>query len=740
MQKRILVVDDDRNIGQILHASFSAKGYETYVARNGEDALNTFSETAPDLVLLDVLLPKKNGWEVCKQIKTTDQGKKTHVILMSAIYKNYKMQTDAKQKYGADEFVEKPFQLAKLMDLVAGFIGEGEIIKPEAESLEESEEQDVTEAPAAPQKVVTLEGELTTVSFPELLHDLYVMASSGYLTMSRENVKKVVTIKDGYPVSVQTNMEEEYFGNFLVRMHCITKEQCEESVYRMKNKKRLIGTILIEMGILTPVDVVNYLKLQMREKIFEIFSWPEGLYQFEEDHSIVGDISSIEMSTANIIYEGIKSHWGMDRLVRYLTPFQDYFLRKSSNLYYQFQDLDLPPSEQRLVDSVDGTKKLKELIAGSMLDLKRSQQLLAVLLLSEMCETSLVPGVAAEKEFSAEKIDLVPLAKPVAPPPSPKPEPEVKVKPAHAAKPAPPAQPAPEPELEEEKPQPVQGDALAAAVADLEEGKAEEDASIRKKIINMWTRLQNANAFEILGVTKDATEHQIKQAYYKYAKEYHPDRYFGKVGGDLKIKVDEIFEKLTQAKDQLDTEDKVEEYKKFLEGIQPKETDTRIEEVKQVIIAEQAFQSGVQYFKIKKYYRASDAFKKATETNPSEAEYAAFYGWALWHIPLEKDVDPEDKKLNPFDSEGEAQYQARDILNRTIATNPRCEKAYLFMGYIYKTQGLREFAERQFEKALLVNPNCVEALRELRLLKMVNPPQKEKTIFDKVRRVLYKKF
>jgi CheY-like chemotaxis protein len=68
-------------------------------SRNGEDALAKFSQIQPDLVLLDVLLPRMNGWDVCKKLKETEAGRNTPIILMSAVYKNYKMQQDAREKY-----------------------------------------------------------------------------------------------------------------------------------------------------------------------------------------------------------------------------------------------------------------------------------------------------------------------------------------------------------------------------------------------------------------------------------------------------------------------------------------------------------------------------------------------------------------------------------------------------------------------------------------------------------------
>ncbi|MCZ7583561.1 MAG: response regulator [Deltaproteobacteria bacterium] len=319
MGHRILVVDDDRNIGQILHASFSAKGYEVYISRNGEDALEQLEELRPDLVLLDVLLPKMNGWDVCRQIKSRENGTPPPVILMSAVYKTPKMQLEAKQKYGADEFVEKPFQLSSLMDMTVRLIGEPDAVAEAAPSAPADDAAAPAEEPAGGEAVVDderveLEGTLDDVPFPELLHTLYVMGRPGRLEMTSDGKEKTISVMDGYPVSVRTNIDDELFGNYLVRQHVITAEQCAEAVKKMEASGRLLGTVLIEMDLLSPQQVVNYLRMQVRDKLFEIFSWPSGTYRFIEDRSVTGDLQNVEMSVANIINEGVRRHYPYGRV------------------------------------------------------------------------------------------------------------------------------------------------------------------------------------------------------------------------------------------------------------------------------------------------------------------------------------------------------------------------------------------------------------------------------------------
>ena len=711
MPKRILVVDDDRNIGQILHASFSSKGYETVVSSNGEDALTKFSEVKPDLVLLDVLLPKMNGWEVCRRLKDSEDGAKTPIILMSAVYKNFKMQQDAKVKYGADDFVEKPFQLSRLLDKVSSFLGPGDSKLAGEAALDKGSKV----------SQVSLEGELDTMSFAELLHAVYVMGKSGYLLVRRGEVEKELAVKEGYPVSVRTTLEDEYFGNFLVNKRRITPEQRDESVMRMKKSNRLQGTILIEMEVLTPHELVKYLKLQMREKLFEVFGWQNGIYKFTENPEVQGDITTLDMSTANVINEGVREHYDLDRLLPIIDEWRGKYIRPGTNLSYRFQDLELTSRESAIFEEIQGTTNVAEVLTNLDLDMERAYQILYTLVMAEMVELTdepldqperLVP--AGEGAGAAEPGEAEAPGKKSEISPTPEAATEEKVE----AKPA-------KPPLAEEK-----KEEKAAAGQPTEN----EEQQLRREVLNVYNRVSQGNFFQVLDVGDNPTEHEVRVAYHRMAKEFHPDRFFGKASPEMKAQVEEVFRQAAKAYEALNTQEKIAEYRKKLESEDegPK-TDTRIEGVKKIIVAEQHFQNGKQYLKEKRYARAAAEFKAAIEISASEAEYISYYGWAMYNIPYEKDMTEEDGKLFSGESHADLQFNGREALNRAISVNPRSERAYLFLGSIYKNQGLKEFAEKQYEKALICNPNCIEALRELRLIKLEElKKEKKKSFFDRL--------
>lgn len=120
--KRILVVEDDPINFQILSDFLGANGYAIDGAASGPDGLSRFRESAPDLVLLDVQLPRQNGFEVCSEIKRT--GSPIPVVLMSAVYTDRDhVERMTARGIRADGYLEKPFDLRLLLDQVKRLVG-----------------------------------------------------------------------------------------------------------------------------------------------------------------------------------------------------------------------------------------------------------------------------------------------------------------------------------------------------------------------------------------------------------------------------------------------------------------------------------------------------------------------------------------------------------------------------------------------------------------------------------------
>jgi CheY-like chemotaxis protein len=123
--KRILIIEDDP-VNQMILADFlAANGYETVAASTGPEGMERFENDAPDLCLVDVQLPRKNGFELVREIKSRPAGKTTPVLLMSAVY-NDRDQSNRTIQLGtlADGYLSKPFDLVYLLAQVRQLLGE----------------------------------------------------------------------------------------------------------------------------------------------------------------------------------------------------------------------------------------------------------------------------------------------------------------------------------------------------------------------------------------------------------------------------------------------------------------------------------------------------------------------------------------------------------------------------------------------------------------------------------------
>ena len=113
----ILLVDyEPRSIQQIQGCLLGA-GFHVEIVNDGVAALEKFQELKPNMVLLEAMLPKKHGFEVCQEMKATPEGKNTPVAIITGVYKGRRYRTQATHLYGCDEYIEKPVEDTTLVEI-----------------------------------------------------------------------------------------------------------------------------------------------------------------------------------------------------------------------------------------------------------------------------------------------------------------------------------------------------------------------------------------------------------------------------------------------------------------------------------------------------------------------------------------------------------------------------------------------------------------------------------------------
>jgi len=120
---RILVVDDEIYIVHILDFSLGMEGYEVLTALDGEQALEKARAEKPDLIVLDIMMPKLDGYETCKRLKADPDTKDVPVILLSAKGRNVDQKVGF--EVGADDYITKPFSPRKLVERINAILGHG---------------------------------------------------------------------------------------------------------------------------------------------------------------------------------------------------------------------------------------------------------------------------------------------------------------------------------------------------------------------------------------------------------------------------------------------------------------------------------------------------------------------------------------------------------------------------------------------------------------------------------------
>ena len=131
LDKKILVVDDDPNISDLLKIYLEKEGYEVKLACDGVEGVNFFKMYSPDLVLLDIMLPKKDGWQVCREIREMSSKP---IIMITA--KGEAFDTVLGLELGADDYVTKPFDMKVLSARVKAVLRRSQTYAGQGDSKE----------------------------------------------------------------------------------------------------------------------------------------------------------------------------------------------------------------------------------------------------------------------------------------------------------------------------------------------------------------------------------------------------------------------------------------------------------------------------------------------------------------------------------------------------------------------------------------------------------------------------
>ncbi len=635
MPHTVLCIDDDRNLCQIIAKALAGEGYKVETAHDGDAGVRAFEAQHPDLVLLDLLLPGRDGFDVLGAIRNQPAPlSETPTLLLSGCSKTPDYETRARE-LRVSGFLTKPVPLDQLLEHVRKALNGATPAKPANDH--ES---------AAP-----LRGSLTDLRFPSLLHHMHGLRASGALLLRSGKRRKGLQLRDGRPVAIRSNQVTECLGNLLVRMGRIDEPTLKESLRRMKRGEGLQGEILVAMEVLSEEEVSNALRVQAESKLLEIFEWREGEFELRRGARLKGaNQLAVDRNPASLIVEGVCGRFPLEFIDAELAARpSDARVVAGESPFYLFQDMTLDPIQYGFLERLGKGVALGELLGEG----ESARRMLYGLLATEVVELRNPARPSADHGA----VDAAAAAR-----------------------------------------------ARLAAVRGLKLDPAEE--GIRSELSAMAESMRGADYFGVLGVSRDANDDQVRASYVDLAKRTHPD-HFSSSGAPVRQLAEEVFGLVSQAHEAVADARGREAYR--IELAQGARMEEEWDEARRALAAEKEFQRGTAALRARRHQAALESFREAVELYPAEGEYLAYLAYTTF---LD---NPDDHQV---------QQKAVTALRKSAKLAPDSEQPYLLLGQVFKAIDRPESAEKMFVQAVQQKSDCVEALRELRLINLRREKQK----------------
>ena len=700
MAKKILVAEDQPQLREWLVAHLRAAGYNAAGVGDGTGALKVLlCESPPDLLLLDLHMPGMNGIDVLKHLRASPAGKSMPVIVITGVYKGEDYAAKARQYFGVEVYIEKPFEIEMLLGHINAAFGR-----------EHAAESPPTEKAPLEEEKHMFEGDISTTPFDKLLLRIWKAGLTGLLIIEsieedNETAERRFAFLTGRPVLGRSNAPNEDFGAHLISRGKATPEENREYQKLKASGRRDPEEIFVSMGCLSPDGLTVERVRHLEEMLIGGFALTEGYFVFDQSDLEVGAVAGASIPRA--VHEGYRRHMSENELGALFTELAGKYFCRTAAFYDHIHSLELDEDEDEFVDTIGGCSMLKDL-AGSG-DFHKVLKAAATLIALGMVKASDTP-VSDQVEApyptrpKEERIGTVC-------------DEEIASAPAGDAGIF---------EMEDN----IEG---AGAFEDLGSMLSDELGDIANELGDMdldipdnrdrinethkkleeelrreSERLKNGNYYEFFH-TKPAKFKfdEVKKKYFELRKIFSPENYIEWASGEVISVAEEVLALLNTAYNTLSNVVSKEKYDELIESSLPKVTGDKKEDRFQ---AQVQFESGKAFVEMNEFASAEQALREAIDLNPNVAEYHAWLAWAVYSD------DPDAPS---------GTSAAKKEIAQALKFDSRCAIAFAFKGAMILDEGNLDMAEVELRRALKYNPRSGFAKRKMRELQTLRENEKK---------------
>jgi curved DNA-binding protein CbpA len=641
-KKRVLIIGANKDCCFTIRSFLESQGIKDVSVLGYAEGMDRLFYEKPDITVLEAAY--------------THQNRLVHSIVRrlesSGEFKLFEVKGDGVSigdKKRVVFFIKDPSQVGELLELLKGFMINGEDIGgKEEDGFEET-------------------GTLNKISYPYLILHIYHNRKTGILRIDSSSQLTIYFV-EGIPIFAEGGEIETALGKLLLESGRISELDYERLTDVLARGGKKAGEILLELGLVSPHELSMFLELQVKEKLIRGFKYTYGKYSFKPQDAFGDSVVRYEINPFYIVYEGINRFLNVTYLKKlFFDSYPSSRIRLNTGLKEDIELLAIGTKKRRFLEGLKDEMTVEDVVNASKLREDEALKILYFLFMLGFVEIEgpspdrIREALYRQKEGSERDLSRL--------------DHEVTEEQKRASR-------------VETPESSLQTDGKGGGPL----GQKKED--VAKIILDFYSSMEGKNYYEILGVPKEAGKEEIKDAYFRLARRFHPDANPG-LKGELKDKCEEVFARITLAYQTLSNDKERELYDSQGELFKLKEQSVYICE------AEFAYKEAEVFLKQRRYREAEEKLKQAVNLNPEEPVYVATLAWVNFVMASDKNS---------------IVGRVRQELERAVERNPKSANIHYYLGHVYKHLNDIKKAEKSFAEAVKCNPDFIEAKRELRLI------------------------